>query len=83
MLDPATKRKLDLEDRAGICTNKIDNSLAVEAGGYENLTFGEREYRNYIASSRRLRLGIGGAALNYLMHRRFILFLCKFGFHFL
>jgi len=61
-LDPATKRKLDIDDRAGIRTNKIYNALAVEAGGYENLTFGERECRNYIANSRRLRLGTGGAA---------------------
>ncbi|XP_062146803.1 protein FAR1-RELATED SEQUENCE 5-like [Alnus glutinosa] len=61
-LDPATKRKLDIDDRAGIRTNKIYNALAVEAGGYENLTFGERDCRNYIANSRRLRLGTGGAA---------------------
>ncbi|XP_062152243.1 protein FAR-RED IMPAIRED RESPONSE 1-like [Alnus glutinosa] len=61
-LDPATKRKLDIDDRAGIRTNKIYNSLAVEAGGYENLTFGEKECRNYIAKSRRLSLGTGGAA---------------------
>jgi hypothetical protein len=61
-LDPATKRKLDIDDRAGIRTNKIYNALVVEAGGYENLTFGERECRNYIANSRRLRLGTGGAA---------------------
>jgi hypothetical protein len=60
-LDLATKRKLDIDDRAGIRTNKIYNSLAVEAGGYENLTFGEKECRNYIANSRRLRLGTGGA----------------------
>jgi len=32
-LDPATKRKLDIDDRAGIRTNKIYNALAVEAGG--------------------------------------------------
>jgi len=61
-LDPAMKRKLDIDDRAGIRTNKIYNSLAVEAGGYENLTFGERECRNYIANSSRLRLGTRGAA---------------------
>jgi hypothetical protein len=61
-LDPATKRKLDIDDRAGIHTNKIYNALAVEAGGYENLTFGERECRNYIANSRCLRLGTRGAA---------------------
>jgi len=50
-LDPATKRKLDIDDRPGIHMNKIYNSLAIEAGGYENLTFGERECRNYIANS--------------------------------
>ncbi|XP_062172023.1 protein FAR-RED IMPAIRED RESPONSE 1-like [Alnus glutinosa] len=61
-LDLATKRKLDIDDRVGIRTNKIYNSLAVEAGGYENLTFGEKECRNYIAKSRRLCLGTGGAA---------------------
>jgi hypothetical protein len=42
-LDPATKKKLDIDDRARIRTNKIYDSLAVEAGGYENLTFGEGE----------------------------------------
>jgi hypothetical protein len=51
-LDPPTKRKLDIDDRAGIRTNKISNSLAV----------GEKDCRNYIARSRHLRLGIGGAA---------------------
>ncbi|XP_062147823.1 protein FAR-RED IMPAIRED RESPONSE 1-like [Alnus glutinosa] len=61
-LDPAMKRKLDIDDRAGIRTKKIYNALAVEAGGYENLTFGERVCRNYIANSRRLHLGTGGAA---------------------
>jgi hypothetical protein len=60
-LDPATKRKLDIDDGAGILTNKIYNSLAFEVGGYENLTFGERECHNYIANSRCLRLGTGGA----------------------
>jgi hypothetical protein len=34
----------------------------LKRGGYENLTFEEREYRNYIANSRRLPLGTGGAA---------------------
>jgi hypothetical protein len=60
-LDLATKRKLDIDDRAGVHTNKIYNSLVVEAGGYENLIFGEKECRNYIANSRSLRLGTGGA----------------------
>jgi hypothetical protein len=56
-LNLTTKRKLDIDDRAEIRTNKIYNSLAVEAGGYENLTFGEKECRNYIANSRRFCLG--------------------------
>jgi len=42
-LDPATKRKLDIDDRPGIRMNKIYNSLAIDSGEYENLTFGERE----------------------------------------
>ncbi|XP_062147833.1 protein FAR-RED IMPAIRED RESPONSE 1-like [Alnus glutinosa] len=60
-LDPCTKRKLEIDDRVGIRMNKIYNSLAIEAGGYENLPFGEKDCRNYIAKSRRLRLGTGGA----------------------
>jgi len=65
ILDPCTKRKLEINDRAGIRMNKIYNSLAVEAGGYENLTFGEKDCRNYIAKARHLRLGTGGAAALY------------------
>jgi hypothetical protein len=61
-LNHATKRTLDIDDKAGFRINKIYNSLAIEARGYENLTFGEKEYHNYIANSRRLRLGTGGAA---------------------
>jgi hypothetical protein len=61
-LNPAMKRKVDIDDRAGIRTNKIYNLLAIEAEGYENLTFGKKECRNYIANSRCLRLGTGGAA---------------------
>ncbi|XP_024630918.1 protein FAR1-RELATED SEQUENCE 5-like [Medicago truncatula] len=35
--------------------------MVVEANGYENLTFGEKDCRNYIDKVRRLRLGTGGA----------------------
>ncbi|XP_052198420.1 protein FAR1-RELATED SEQUENCE 5-like [Diospyros lotus] len=38
------------------------NSAVVEAGGYENLTFVEKDCRNYIDQVRRLRLGEGDAA---------------------
>jgi hypothetical protein len=61
-LNPCLKRKLEIDDRAGIRMNKIYNSLVVEVGEYENFTFGEKDCHNYIASSRHLRLGTGGAA---------------------
>ncbi|XP_062170384.1 protein FAR-RED IMPAIRED RESPONSE 1-like [Alnus glutinosa] len=69
-LNPATKKKLDINDRAGICTNKIYNSLADEAGGYENLTFGERECHNYIANSRRLGIECAAALRDYFNRMR-------------
>ncbi|PNX65213.1 protein FAR1-related sequence 6-like, partial [Trifolium pratense] len=35
--------------------------MVVEANGYDNLTFGEKDCRNYIDKVRRLRLGTGDA----------------------
>ncbi|KAG6534778.1 hypothetical protein ZIOFF_008681 [Zingiber officinale] len=65
VLDSQTKRKLELNDQAGITLSKSFQSFVVEAGGYENLSFDERKCRNYVAESRRLRLGNGDAeALN-------------------
>ncbi|XP_042423585.1 protein FAR1-RELATED SEQUENCE 8-like [Zingiber officinale] len=61
LLDSTTKRKLELNDQAGITLSKSFHSLVVEAGGYENLTFDERKCRNYISKARRLRLGDGDA----------------------
>jgi len=55
------KKRLELNDWAGICLNKNFNSLVVEKGGYEQLTFGEKDCRNYIEKARELRLGKGGA----------------------
>ncbi|XP_042460360.1 protein FAR1-RELATED SEQUENCE 6-like [Zingiber officinale] len=65
VLDSQTKRKLELNDQAGITLSKSFQSFVVEAGGYENLSFDERKCRNYVAEARRLRLGNGDAeALN-------------------
>ncbi|XP_042423533.1 protein FAR-RED IMPAIRED RESPONSE 1-like [Zingiber officinale] len=65
VLDSQTKRKLELNDQAGITLSKSFHSFIVEAGGYENLPFDERKCRNYVAEARRLRLGNGDAeALN-------------------
>jgi hypothetical protein len=60
-LDFHTKRRLELNDRAGIRVNKNFNSLVVAADGHEQLTFGEKECRNYLEKSRRLKLGKGDA----------------------
>jgi hypothetical protein len=59
-INDTTKRRLDLNDRTEICLNKNFKSLVVEMGGFENLPFGEKDRRNFIAKARELRLGKGG-----------------------
>ncbi|KAG6538430.1 hypothetical protein ZIOFF_003551 [Zingiber officinale] len=70
VLDPQTKRKLELNDQVGITLSRSFQSFIVEAGGYENLSFDERKCRNYVAEARRLRLGNGDAEAlnNYFCH---------------
>jgi hypothetical protein len=41
------------------------NSLVVKSGGFESLSFGERDCRNYINKARELHLGKGGAQALY------------------
>ncbi|XP_052197225.1 protein FAR1-RELATED SEQUENCE 5-like [Diospyros lotus] len=60
-LSEHVKRQLEVNDIAGIPLHKSFNSAVVEAGGYENLTFVEKDCRNYIDQVRRLRLGEGDA----------------------
>ena len=64
-----TKRKLEVGDRVGIRLNKNFNSFVVEAGGHDNLSFLEKDCRNYIDKIRRLRLGEGDATAiqNYFL----------------
>ncbi|XP_042974253.1 protein FAR1-RELATED SEQUENCE 7-like [Carya illinoinensis] len=59
-LDEYSQRMLDLNDRAGIRMNKNFNALVVDAGGFENLDFQEKNCRNFIDKARKLRLGKGG-----------------------
>ncbi|XP_057416873.1 uncharacterized protein LOC130711324 [Lotus japonicus] len=47
--------------RGGILLNKNFHSLVVEAKGYDNLQFGEKDYINYIAKVRQLKLVVGDA----------------------
>lgn len=60
-MDPHVKRRLELNDEVGIKVNKNFYSLVVQTGGYDNLTFGEKDCRNYLDKARRLRLGIRDA----------------------
>ncbi|XP_042969002.1 protein FAR1-RELATED SEQUENCE 5-like [Carya illinoinensis] len=53
----AVKRVLDTNDLADIRANKSYGSLVVGAGGFENLTFLEKDCRNYIDKS--ILLGAG------------------------
>ncbi|XP_044946306.1 protein FAR1-RELATED SEQUENCE 4-like [Hordeum vulgare subsp. vulgare] len=55
------KRRLELNDRAGIRVNKNFNSFVVAADGHENLTFDEKTCRNFLEITRRLKLGSGDA----------------------
>ncbi|XP_052173721.1 protein FAR1-RELATED SEQUENCE 5-like isoform X2 [Diospyros lotus] len=56
-LSEHVKRKLEMNDIAGIPLHKSYNSIVVEAGGHEKLTFVEKDCRNYIDKVRRLRSG--------------------------
>ena len=51
-----------MNDIVGIPLHKSFNSTVVEVSGYENLTFVEKDCRNYIDQVRRLRLGEGDVA---------------------
>ncbi|GLT62426.1 hypothetical protein SLA2020_350650 [Shorea laevis] len=57
------RRRLEINDMSGVGLSKNFNTLVVEAGGYENLPFIERDCRNFIAKARHLRLGKGGAGV--------------------
>uniref|UniRef100_A0ACD5URP8 Uncharacterized protein n=1 Tax=Avena sativa TaxID=4498 RepID=A0ACD5URP8_AVESA len=60
-IDFHVKRRLLLNDRAGIRVNKNFNSFVVAADGHDNLTFGEKDCRNFLEKERRLKLGRGDA----------------------
>ncbi|XP_073121140.1 protein FAR1-RELATED SEQUENCE 5-like [Henckelia pumila] len=61
-LNAHVKRQLEVNDIAGIPLHKSYNSVVVKVGGYEKMTFIEKDCRNYIDKVRKLRLGEGDAA---------------------
>jgi len=47
------RQTVDINDEADVRINKSFRSLVCEAGGYDNITFIERDVRNYIGKQRR------------------------------
>ncbi|WJX50861.1 hypothetical protein P8452_37109 [Trifolium repens] len=48
------QRTIQINDDAGVRTNKTFQSLVTDVGGHENITFCERDVRNYINKERRV-----------------------------
>ncbi|KAF8396981.1 hypothetical protein HHK36_018619 [Tetracentron sinense] len=69
-IDLGTKRRLELNCDLGIRLNKSFHSLVVEAGGHENLHFGERDVRNYVGVYKRLKLAEGDAEAMHIYFTR-------------
>uniref|UniRef100_A0A2N9IGD9 SWIM-type domain-containing protein n=1 Tax=Fagus sylvatica TaxID=28930 RepID=A0A2N9IGD9_FAGSY len=60
-----TKRRLLINDNAGIRINSSIKASVVEAGGYKNVTYNQRDVRNFLEKERRLKCKEGdGQALH-------------------
>ena len=64
-MDSYVKRRLELNDKAGIRISKNYKSIIIEVEGFEKFPFGEKDYRNHVDKVRRLRLRVGGAGALY------------------
>lgn len=51
------KWMLEVNDRAGICSNINFNALLVDTIGAKNFSFQHRDHRNFIKKVKRLGLG--------------------------
>ncbi|KAH9760448.1 protein FAR1-RELATED SEQUENCE [Citrus sinensis] len=58
-ISPFVKKQLEINDEAGIRMAQSFKSVVVEAGGFEKVSFLEKDARNHIDKVRRLRLGEG------------------------
>ncbi|KAL7199240.1 hypothetical protein ACSBR2_021512 [Camellia fascicularis] len=65
ILESHVKRRLELNDSAGIRMNKNFTSLVLEAGGHEKLSYLEKDCRNHMDKVRRLKLEKGDATAMY------------------
>ncbi|XP_041026948.1 protein FAR1-RELATED SEQUENCE 5-like [Juglans microcarpa x Juglans regia] len=68
-VDTRVAKRLEINEEARIRMSKNFKSLVIEAGGYDKLSFGEKECRNYINKARQLRLGVGGVEALYARSR--------------
>ncbi|CAA0828586.1 Protein FAR1-RELATED SEQUENCE 5 [Striga hermonthica] len=55
-IDDRVKRRLEINDEAGIGVSKNFHSLVVEANRYENVTFNEKDCRNHIEKQEEVSL---------------------------
>ncbi|XP_071695688.1 protein FAR-RED IMPAIRED RESPONSE 1-like [Rutidosis leptorrhynchoides] len=60
-LEDEEKWQLEIFQRAGVRMNKGFNTFVVENKGYENISFTEKDCRNYIDKVKRLNFGEGDA----------------------
>ncbi|KAI3880775.1 hypothetical protein MKX03_034676 [Papaver bracteatum] len=61
LIKKSVKRKILINDKAGLEMYKNFNICAAEAGGVEHLTYDEKDLRNMVAKEKRLKLGEGDA----------------------
>ncbi|KAF5458609.1 hypothetical protein F2P56_022626 [Juglans regia] len=69
-VNESIRRVLDTNDQAGIQMNKSFHAFVTEAGGFENVPFGEKDCRNYIDKARYLLVGKCGAQMLFEFFRR-------------
>ena len=50
-----TKRRLLINDNVGVRVNNSIKSSIIEAGGYENMTYNQKDVRNFLDKERRLK----------------------------
>jgi glutamate mutase epsilon subunit len=64
-----TRRRLLINDNAGVRVNSSIKSSIVEARGYENVTYNQKDVRNFLDTERRLkcREGDGQALHDYFI----------------
>ncbi|XP_024046630.1 protein FAR1-RELATED SEQUENCE 4-like [Citrus clementina] len=71
-ISASSRKHIEMNDCAGINIARNFNSIVVEAGGYENVSFIEKDCRNLVDKGRRLQLGEGDAMtiLKYFQNKQ-------------